>query len=79
MSSSYYSQPQKGWSAKFSLGDEGLEGPYTIAAIVLNGIWLLALLSVAVWAAFVSKSRSGIAASVFKWQMFWIAIVLAIV
>lgn len=79
MSSNYYSRRQEGWNLKNSLGDEGLASPYTIAAIVLNGIWLLALLGVAFWAAFVSKSRNGIAASVFKLHKFWIAIVLAIV
>jgi len=78
MSSSYYSQPGEGWNTKIPLGDEGFASPDKIAAITLTGVWLLTLLIIAVWAAFVSKSRSSIAPSGFKLHNFWISIVLAI-
>lgn len=80
MSSTYYSSHQSvGWGQKIEIGYGGYVDGFLITLTALTGIWLLALLGITIWAACANKSRSAIAASVFRIHKFWLAMVLAIV
>ena len=78
MSSSIYSdRPVGTWKAKIYIGESEVEA-YERAEAGLYGLWLLVLVGIAICAAFVKKSRSAIASSIFKVHKFWLAIVLTI-
>lgn len=79
MSSSYYDSQSVGWDQKYPVGLDGYVSGYLIGVTAAYGIWLFALLGIAIWAISANRSKSGIGASVFKVHKFWLAIVLAIV
>lgn len=79
MSSSYYDSQTVGWDQKVQVGLNGYVSGYLIAVTAVYGIWLFALLGIAIWAMSANRSKSGIGASVFKVHKFWLAVILAIV
>jgi len=78
MSSNYYDQPTGSWNTKTHIYDSGLNS-FEEAKAALYGLWLFLLVGIAICAAFVTKSRSALALSIFKPHKFWLAIALAIV
>lgn len=77
MSYSFYEQGAGSWSAKHKL--LGFRTSFEQALTAFHGLWLFAIVGVAVIAVLTAKrSKSKVADLIFRIHKFWLAILLAI-
>ena len=73
-----YSRDQRGsWSEKIHIG--GDSGPFFKAIAGLDGLWLVSLVLVAIWAAVANSKRNRNTPPIARLNKFWVTISIAIV